>query len=916
MMERLSFYRRYATRSLRRGGQRTVLAIFCIAVGVMATVALRLAGNMIAVSITGNVRQANGGDVAVRSTALPLSQADLRTFDELKTSGLITDYLPLGVQLGSVRRSTGHTLQLFTYILDDPSRFPLVGTTDFASPPAASFAAALASPDDIVISRFIADELGVRVGQQVRFTIVAGGARALTVGGILGNRVGAGGPTTAYISGAAYRAMDSAPEHYGVVDILTAGASESAAVAATLRTDFPAASVQTVQEALSNNQQFSNDINQFLDIVGLLALLIGGIGIVNTVQVLLSRRRVEIAVLKTTGYRRRDLYFLFGIETATLGLCGGVLGTAVGIGLSAVVKILVERVLTIDLTFTVDAGISVEGLVIGIVTSLIFGLLPIARAAEVRPAAILRDVVEETSSTSRVVRAALYLVVVILFAAMAAVLLGSAVLAALVVVGALLVIGILTASFYAVVSLVGRLPVPDAFTPRYIALVGGAVVVSALVATRLRGIGVVLLVMSACGFLVVLLPRSRRNIVKLALRSVGRARVRTSTTMVALFIGVFAIGLIAVVGEDLSNTINSSLSSLADYSIFVIAGQKDAEQATSATSRLPGLIARRITEDVPTRPDAIDGAPVAQYLAAHGSAPAGAAGGGGERFRLASLSGVEGYALAGGTLPDTGAKSGRTLTTADAGTDNALVPNGLTQSPLQLRLGDTVTLANTDSGASVTLHVVGFYEQATRTSAGLKLKFFFQPVLADRSVAERLGRAQISTIVALQVDQSQRTAALARLYAGAPDTTVLDLTDLSAIVQQILGNVVDLLIAIASLALFAGIVIIANAVALAMLERRRELGILKATGHTSRSVLAQVLLENAVVGGLAAVAGMLMVTVATYPLGRAVLKTDLAVSTPIVLGIIAGIVILTTAVAGAVAWRPVRIRPLEVLRYE
>jgi predicted lysophospholipase L1 biosynthesis ABC-type transport system permease subunit len=912
---RISFYRRYATRSLRRGGQRTVLAIFCIAVGVMATVALRLAGNMIAVSITGNVREANGGDVALQSTALPLAAADLRTFDTLRTQGLVIDYLPLGVQVGSARLAAGRTLRLFTYVLDDPARFPLVGRPSFDRPSGASFASALGPGDSIVVSRFIAEQLGVSVGQQVRFTLSGGGARMLTVGGILANRVGAGGPTTAYISGATYHALASAPEHYGVVDVLTTGDAASATVADILRGDFPAATVQTVHEALATNQQFSDNINQFLDIVGLLALLIGGIGIVNTVQVLLSRRRIEIAVLKTTGYRRRDLYFLFGAETATLGLLGGLLGTAVGVGLSVLVKVLVERVLTIDLTFTLDAGIVVEGVLIGVVTALIFGLLPIARAAEVRPAAVLRDAATTASTTSRAVSAGLYAMVVVLFGAMAAILLGDPGLAIAVVLGALALIGLLSGAFYAVVVAVGRLPVPERLTPGYATLVSAAVLASALIAIPLRGIGVALLALTLCGFVVVVLPRRRRNIVKLALRSVGRSRARTSTTMVALFIGVFTIGLIAVVGEDVSSTISASLSSLADYSVFVIASPADATQATSASAGLPGVQARRVTEDVAAQPDAINSVPTTQYVAARGGAAAPSAGDSGE-FRLSSLSGVEGYAIAGGSLPDTDVASGRILTRADAGGDNVLVPNRLAQPPLSLHLGDVVTLSNQDSHTTAAVHIVGFYQQATRSSAGLKLKFFFEPILADASVVRQLGTATASTIVALQVDESQRTTVLASLYAHAPDTTILDLTDLSAIVQQILGNVIDLLIAIASLALFAGIVIIANAVALAMLERRRELGILKATGHTSASVLAQVLLENAVVGALSAIAGMLMVTLATVPLGRVVLKTDLAVSTPTVLLIIVGIMVLTTGVAALVAWRPTRLRPLEVLRYE
>lgn len=915
-MSRLAFAVRYAVRSLRRDGQRTLLAIFCIAVGVMAIVALRLAGNMMALSVTANVRTANGGDLSVQATALPLGRSDLVAFDALQRRRLITAYLPVGVQIGSIRVDGGRTLRTFSYILDQPQRYPLAGTPSFERPPGATYADALAAPDRIVVSRFIADQLHVTVGAPVRFTLSGGGARTLTVGGVLANRLGAGGPTTVYVTGATYRALDTQPEHYGVVQMTSPSDAAARIAAATLRDEFPTATVQTVGQALQNNQQFSDDINEFLDIVGLLALLIGGIGIVNTIQVLLSRRRVEIAVLKTTGHRRRDLYLLFGLETGLLGVIGGALGTATGIGLSVLVKVLIERVLTIDLSFTIDAGITVEGVLIGLVTALIFGLLPVVRAAEVRPVAVLRDAPESANATSLLLRGALWLVVIGLFAVMAAILLQNAVLAVALVVGAIVVIALLAATFFGVVTLVGRLPVPERATPWNLLPATAALAASLAVATRLRGVGVALVVASLCGFLVVLLPRPWRNVVKLALRSVGRARARTSSTMVALFIGVFTIGVIAVVGQDLSETISNSLTNLADYSVFVIAPPAQAGSTVAASRDIPGVLARRVTTDVAATPVSIDGQPLGAYLAAHGSAP-GPRGGEGAQFRLFGLSGVEGYDLARGSLPDTGAVHGRSLAPADAGTANVVLQDSLSQPPLSLHLGDTIGLRNPDQQHTVTVRVVGFYQQADRSASGLRFRLFFQPVIADRGVAAALGSGSVSTIVALKLDQAQHTAALSALYAGpAGDATILDLTDLTAVVQQVLGNVIDLLIAIASLALFAGMVIIANAVALAMLERRREVGILKATGHTSRSVLAQVLIENAAVGGLAAIGGMVAVTLATYPLSAAVLKTDLAVSPPVVLGIIAGIVLLSVVVAALVAWGPARARPIEVLRYE
>ena len=64
---RLQIYWRYATRSLGRGGQQTLFAIFCVAVGVMGIVALQLVGLMVNAALTGNMRAVNGGDLAAHS---------------------------------------------------------------------------------------------------------------------------------------------------------------------------------------------------------------------------------------------------------------------------------------------------------------------------------------------------------------------------------------------------------------------------------------------------------------------------------------------------------------------------------------------------------------------------------------------------------------------------------------------------------------------------------------------------------------------------------------------------------------------------------------------------------------------------------------------------------------------------------
>src|ERR1700688_4150999 len=96
-----SMYFNYTTRSLVRGGQRTVLALFCVAVGVMAIVALQLVGLMIDNALTSNVLDANGGDLSVSSQVRPFAQSDLSFFDQLKSNQKITAYTATDTLTGS-----------------------------------------------------------------------------------------------------------------------------------------------------------------------------------------------------------------------------------------------------------------------------------------------------------------------------------------------------------------------------------------------------------------------------------------------------------------------------------------------------------------------------------------------------------------------------------------------------------------------------------------------------------------------------------------------------------------------------------------------------------------------------------------------------------------------------------------------
>lgn len=149
-------------------------------------------------------------------------------------------------------------------------------------------------------------QLGSGIGDQVQLATQAG-SMTVTIKGLLGDSGGlCGGILMVGID--TLRASSSLPPLYNSIYVTTAGRSQMLQVAADLKKRYLVASVQTTDDVLKSQE----DASRFIDIVGLLALLVRAIGIANTMQVLLSRRRIEIAMLKTSGYRRRDLYLLFG----------------------------------------------------------------------------------------------------------------------------------------------------------------------------------------------------------------------------------------------------------------------------------------------------------------------------------------------------------------------------------------------------------------------------------------------------------------------------------------------------------------------------------------------------------------------------------------------------------------------------
>jgi putative ABC transport system permease protein len=946
---RLALYWSYSTRSLVRGGQRTILAIFCVAVGVMAIVALQLVGLSVNQALIGNIVEANGGDIRINAGITPLRQRDMVVFDQLKQEGRITAYATSFDAGGSISLSSGDEAT-FSFIAVSHN-YPLVGQPNFIAPSHNLTIQSIVTGSNVAMSSLVFQQLGAHIGSVYRVKTLDGRLVPITVaaefqegGAFLGPQV--------IISQADLNSVPGPngsplPTQYDTAYMTVPGANINA-VKTEIGQVLPSVRVITAKDLLVRRQSQVDQIELFLRIVGLLALLIGGIGIINTMQVLLHRRQIEIAMLKTAGYRQFDLYTLFGLEALLLGLFGGFVGTVAGVGASFLVRAVVENAFFLHLSVVLDPLTITSGLLLGVSTALVFGLLPIVQASQIRPLAVLREISEGTKTTSRLTTFGLLLLLSLLFVALASAILGDIITAAVAIYGGTGVVFALALGFGFLVLAISKLPVyerPRLSIIRWILLALGSVALSLIVFAALAfsavfvnsiatGLGYgllgnyILVVMGGLGIILVggslvyllatiinsfimFTPRSWKTAVMLAYRNLGRQRVRTTTTLTALFVGVFAIGLILVLGQGIKDTINDTLSTLFTRNVFVIVSPKQKPTLEHQLPYLKGIDASKtqINPVVPRiYPLLIAGKDVNVIL---------------KSIRptdnidkedlLNALSDLQGFSLNAGknNLPTIVLKSGRNLRASDSGTNNIIMNSQLENTPVRLRLGDSIVVQSVDGNVTKVLKIVGFYDGDSQTGNPN-----FAGILADTAVTERLGGQLTLEVFSLKVDPNQLPSFKKYLTRSVPTAVIFSVVDIDALINQVLNNLIIMLTTIASLAMIAGLIIIANAVALAMLERRREIGILKSVGHTSASILATILIENGMVGMLGSLVAMLLVAGAITALSTFVFHIAIGFGPGLIGLIIGSTALITMLVAAVVAWGAVRVRPLEVLRYE
>jgi putative ABC transport system permease protein len=149
-------------------------------------------------------------------------------------------------------------------------------------------------------------------------------------------------------------------------------------------------SIQTSKELMESFGTILNILQIFLVGIASISLLVGGIGIMNTMYTAVLQRTREIGVMKSIGARNKDILMIFLIESGILGLIGGGIGIILGISFSKLVEFLAAEAGYSIIKVSFPPFLIFGTLMFAFVVGSLSGIVPAYKASKLRPVDALR----------------------------------------------------------------------------------------------------------------------------------------------------------------------------------------------------------------------------------------------------------------------------------------------------------------------------------------------------------------------------------------------------------------------------------------------------------------------------------------------------------------------------------------------
>ena len=145
-----------------------------------------------------------------------------------------------------------------------------------------------------------------------------------------------------------------------------------------------------VEERRSEVSSAIEQLSDFLNMIGFIALLLGGLGIGSSMFVYIREKVPQIAILKCVGVKGRDAILIFLFQSFVMGILGAVLGAALGVVIQQILPFLITDFLPVELQLFLSWPSILVGTAVGVLVTLLFAGLPLVDLTQISPLQTLR----------------------------------------------------------------------------------------------------------------------------------------------------------------------------------------------------------------------------------------------------------------------------------------------------------------------------------------------------------------------------------------------------------------------------------------------------------------------------------------------------------------------------------------------
>ncbi len=147
---------------------------------------------------------------------------------------------------------------------------------------------------------------------------------------------------------------------------------------------------ETVASQKEDTGRSFDNLTRFLSLVGFIALLLGCTGVASAVHVYIKEKVNAIAILRCLGVKASQAFIIYVIQIVGIGFIGSLIGTGLGVFIQQFLPYVIQDLLPVKVSTPVSWTAVFQGLLLGIIISVLFALLPLLSIRKISPLNALR----------------------------------------------------------------------------------------------------------------------------------------------------------------------------------------------------------------------------------------------------------------------------------------------------------------------------------------------------------------------------------------------------------------------------------------------------------------------------------------------------------------------------------------------